>query len=999
MKYISSVLLILIISFYCAYAHKSKTQQSKKKNTPTFSETLLNVHLVPHTHDDVGWLKTVDQYYMGLNNTIYHAGVQYILDSVILALQQNPDRKFIYVEIAFFSRWWNQQDDETKSIVRSLVSNNQLEFINGGLTMNDEAATFYTDIIDQMTLGHQWLLKEFGQDAIPKVAWHIDPFGHSAEQATLFALMGFEAFFFGRIDYQDKMQRLQTQNMEYIWRASPSLGKSAEIFAGVTFNGYSPPKGFDWDQKGNDQPIQDDQRLNGYNVDYECQQFAGLMMQQNLSYLGNHIMVTMGDDFMYENANTWFKNLDKLIKYCNESPEKYGLNLFYSTPSIYLEAKHSLNLTWNVKYDDNFPYCDQPDACWTGYFTSRPSLKSYVRDLSTQLQICKQADVWQMTKNLPELPGNASILADAMGIAQHHDAVSGTSKQHVAFDYAQRLSVGQAQCDSNVNNLLQSLTIDANTDPIYTPLFVQCDLLNVSFCEATELWDGTSTLIFNVYNDLGAARSVFVHFPFSQSTGFQIVDASNTPVLFQVNELSDVDMNLQFQVSGTSNSNFSVSFLAMLPAVGFNTYFLVPANVSDALAKVDPVTSDFIYLSNQQISLVVSGATGRFFYINNKFDGSVVKLDQNWAFYNSSIGDSISSQSSGAYLFRPQQDEANSISDSVSIVVTRGALYDEVFQVFSNFVSQRSRVYHSTSDYIEVEYTVGPLPIDDGIGKEVIIQFNTSIDSEGQFLTDSNGRSIQQRLINFRPTWNLIVNEPISQNYYPVNSVISINDDETQFSILVDRSQAGGSISNGEIELMAHRRLTHDDHRGVNEPLNELGLDGKGLITRGRYRLLLNSPINSAKSMRSNSLDLSHNARIGFAKMPSFFSVADYEKAFISQTSFLRDNLPPNIHLQTLEILPNSPHQVLLRLAHLFSINEDSTLSKSVTLDLASLFTSSFSDVVETTLSANRNLSSFSPLLWNTINDSADNNSFITTLDGTNVTLSPMEIRTYILNF
>ena len=30
----------------------------------------LNVHLVPHSHDDVGWLMTIDQYYIGSNNSI-----------------------------------------------------------------------------------------------------------------------------------------------------------------------------------------------------------------------------------------------------------------------------------------------------------------------------------------------------------------------------------------------------------------------------------------------------------------------------------------------------------------------------------------------------------------------------------------------------------------------------------------------------------------------------------------------------------------------------------------------------------------------------------------------------------------------------------------------------------------------------------------------------------------------------------------------------------------
>lgn len=54
---------------------------------------------------------------------------------------------------------------------------------NGGMCMHDEAATHYIDMIDQTTLGHRFIKKEF--DVTPRIGWQIDPFGHSAVQAYL----------------------------------------------------------------------------------------------------------------------------------------------------------------------------------------------------------------------------------------------------------------------------------------------------------------------------------------------------------------------------------------------------------------------------------------------------------------------------------------------------------------------------------------------------------------------------------------------------------------------------------------------------------------------------------------------------------------------------------------------------------------------------------------------------------------------------------------------
>lgn len=114
---------------------------------------MLNVHIVPHTHDDVGWLKTVDQYYYGSRTSTQRANVELIIDSVVQELLRDPNKRFIYVESAFFFKWWHEQTMELREQVKQLVQEGRLEFIGGAWSMNDEATTHYQSTIDQFTWG------------------------------------------------------------------------------------------------------------------------------------------------------------------------------------------------------------------------------------------------------------------------------------------------------------------------------------------------------------------------------------------------------------------------------------------------------------------------------------------------------------------------------------------------------------------------------------------------------------------------------------------------------------------------------------------------------------------------------------------------------------------------------------------------------------------------------------------------------------------------------
>ncbi|XP_054795120.1 probable alpha-mannosidase At5g13980 isoform X1 [Prosopis cineraria] len=972
----------------------------------------LNIHLVPHTHDDVGWLKTVDQYYVGSNNSIQGACVQNVLDSLVPSLLADKNRKFIYVEIAFFQRWWRDQSEAIKHIVKQLVSSGQLEFINGGMCMHDEAATHYIDMIDQTTMGHRFLKEEFG--VTPRIGWQIDPFGHSAVQAYLLGSeVGFDSLFFGRIDYQDRAKRKNEKSLEVIWQGSKSLGSSAQIYAGAFPENYEPPAGFYFEVNDDSPIVQDNIDLFDYNVQDRVNDFVAAAVSQANITRTNHIMWTMGTDFKYQYAQSWFRQLDKLIHYVNKDGR---VNALYSTPSIYTDAKYATNELWPFKTDDFFPYADRVNAYWTGYFTSRPAFKYYVRLMSGYYLAARQLELFKGRVNSGP---NTDSLADALAIAQHHDAVSGTEKQHVANDYSKRLSIGYKEAEQLVASSLACLVESVSFPGCQNPVtkFQQCPLMNVSYCPPSEvdLIQGKN-LVVVVYNSLGWWRNEVVRIPVTNGD-VTVYDSEGKEIVSQLLPQAEVYASLRnYHVMAylgetpAKAPKYWLAFTVSVPPLGFSTYTVSAANRTVAGSARSSV---YTYQSSETTKIEVGQGNLRLTFSPNqeKFTNYVntrnlveEQIEQRYLYYSGYNGtDEEVPQNSGAYVFRPNNTYLIEHERQVPSTVMRGPLLDEVHQQINPWIYQITRL-NKEKEHVEVEFIVGPIPIDDGIGKEVVTSISTSMETNKTFYTDSNGRDFIKRIRDYRSDWDLEVNQPIAENYYPINLGMYVKDNKTEFSVLVDRPVGGSSLADGQIQLMVHRRLLLDDSRGVAEALNETICvvdDCRGLIIQGKVYFRIDPLGDGAKWRRTVGQEIYSPLLLAFSEQDE----DDWINSHILTYSGIDSNyrLPDNIAIITLQELDDG--KVLLRLAHLYEIDEDKDLSAMASVDLKRLFPKKkIKEVKEMSLSANQERTEMEKkrLKWKVEGSSGDER----VLRGgpldpkeLSVELGPMEIRTFIIYF
>ncbi|XP_062614483.1 alpha-mannosidase 2x-like [Saccostrea cucullata] len=287
----------------------------------------LKVIIVPHSHQDPGWLYTFEEYFASYANRT--------LSLITDQLTRNSAWRFVWSEVCWLERWWENASQKQKNDMKRLITNGQFEILSGGWVMPDEAVVHYSAMLNQLIDGHQWLLTNIG--TVPNISWSIDPFGHSPTMAYLQRRSGIKAMVIQRIHFGIKRFLAKNQMLEFQWTQMWGRDSSTGIMTHVLpFLSYAISYScgpdshvcckFDFSHK---KCYQGGKRKPSLEIDdSNVKELAWLLWEQFQKkaelFRENVLLVPHGDDFRYSNLKEWeqqFGNLQKLIAYINGNPE------------------------------------------------------------------------------------------------------------------------------------------------------------------------------------------------------------------------------------------------------------------------------------------------------------------------------------------------------------------------------------------------------------------------------------------------------------------------------------------------------------------------------------------------------------------------------------------------------------------------------------------------------------------------------------------------------
>uniref|UniRef100_A0A8D1LA18 Alpha-mannosidase n=1 Tax=Sus scrofa TaxID=9823 RepID=A0A8D1LA18_PIG len=888
----------------------------------------LQVFVVPHSHNDPGWLKTFDDY--------FREKTQYIFNNMVIKLKEDPRRKFMWSEISYLSKWWETIDLQKKDAVKSLLENGQFEIVTGGWVMPDEAGTHYFALIDQLIEGHQWLEKNLGVK--PRSGWAIDPFGHSPTMTYLLKRAGFSHMLIQRVHYAVKKHFSLHKTLEFFWRQNWDLGSGTDIFCHMMpFYSYDIPHTCGPDPKICCQF--DFKRLPGGrygcpwgvppetiypgNVQNRAEMLLDQYRKKSKLFRTTVVLAPLGDDFRYCERTEWdhqFKNYQLLFDYMNSHPQ-YNVKIQFGTLSDYFDAldkedaanrKNSQSM-FPVLSGDFFTYADRDDHYWSGYFTSRPFYKRMDRILESHLRAAevlyyfalKQAQQYKISKFLSSSLYVALTEARRnLGLFQHHDAITGTAKDWVVVDYGTRLFHSLMNLKKIIGHsaLLLILKDKHLYDSYSFDTFLEMDLkqrTQSSLPQKNVISLSTEPRYLVVSNpseqDRNSVVSVYVSSPKAQ-----VFSASGKPVEIQMSAVWDT-------ASAISQTAYEISFLAQIPPMGLKVYkILETASSNPHLAKyvlyngnvankgifnmnIKSVQED-ITLENSFIKLRF-GQFGLMEEMINKEDGKshVVKVQFSW------YGTTNKKDKSGAYLFLPDGEARPYVYTTPPfVIVQHGRFYSDVTCFFEH-VTHRVRLYNVhgiEGQSVEVSNVVD---IRKERNHEIAMRISSSINSQNRFYTDLNGYQIQPRM-----TMSKL---PLQANVYPMTTMAYIQDAQYRLTLLAAQSLGVSSLKSGQIEVIMDRRLMQDDNRGLEQGVH----DNK--ITANLFRILLEkrSVVNMEEEKKSVSYPslLSHitSSFLNHPVFPMTEKVPVPTLQLLGEFSPLMSSLPCDIHLVNLRTI------------------------------------------------------------------------------------------------
>ncbi|CAE8599582.1 unnamed protein product [Polarella glacialis] len=1005
----------------------------------------LDIHVVPHSHEDTGWLKTVDEY--------YESSVKYILDTVVDALLASPSRRFIYVELAFFSRWWQEQDQSRRQSVVELVRAGQLAFVNGGWCMNDEAVTHYAATVNQMSLGHRFIADTFGTEYTPKSAWSIDPFGSSKASARLWHQAKLTGFVIDRIDYRTKASLARERALDFMWvidgggSEPPGSSKAKALLTHVLDSFYGTPDGFDFELDAAAEPViprgKEPSPFTRSNIVRRASELVALASLRARSYATPHVLIPYGSDFAFQNAHKKFRDFDLLIEEINSHPELYkGTRIKYSTVDDYFAAvaaaAHSQELkAWTADFFPNaFPsdwgsqHEDENDSYWTGFYSSRPASKALSRATDAVLHAGEALfALLQATTKVSFQASRASqslklqALREAQALFQHHDAIAGTETQHVLEDFVARLEAGSAGVAEVISQAVPALLASTNNH--------NNNDNNSSSSHATPPAGDSQAdeQVFVVFNPLGWSRTQACAITLAESRHAIVIDrATGLEVPSQITpEFGSSEVH--------TKSQQTLWFIAAsVPPLGMRSYVVklsaaaeqhFPSTVQSKSGSRSPIS-----ISNEhlRVNFTPDGMISSVTRLDRpSHEKSTVPLHQSYLSYVPYLA-GPGEQQSGAYIFRPRSGPPLDLGPPSRVEVVRGSVVSEVRAEWPHPgsgegaggeeqpIQQVTRLYHGLPPLdgalVEVESAVGPVAIEhpgsQPEGREITTRFATDIASESLFYTDANGLDAmpRQRRAGGR-AGDADEGVAMAGNFYPVTSFCYVRDAAWQLSVMTDQSHGASSPVDGSLEVMLHRRLLHDDSRGVGEALNET------TVARAKFWVVLDTPSASAQAYRYLSSSL---------QRPSVVIGMDSNNKNNNNNNNHHNNnnnnnnnnnpkslgstwqplsgaaLPPQLHVVTLQdarslspalaadCAADAP-AVLIRLLHMFQAGEDDVLSRPISIDLATIFDGSFLNVSR--------VQEWSITLARALGDprhiGGDGNA------STVVTLDPLEMRAFVL--